>query len=106
MTVDAGTITWLVVAALLLGALAVVLDRVNFPQKPFRPKRIRPAASGPGRDRTGAHILDDGRPATGQVERVDIPDAGANRLGNGVDTGNNAGNGAGDSSTNGGSTRQ
>ena len=58
MSIDAGTITWLVVAALLLGGLAVVIDRVNFPQKPFRPKRIRTGERGVSRDRTGAHILD------------------------------------------------
>jgi hypothetical protein len=58
MTIDAGTITWLVVGALLLGALAVVIDRVNFPQKPFRPKRIEPGDGGASRDRTGAHIVE------------------------------------------------
>lgn len=58
MTIDAGTITWLIVIALLLGALAVVIDRVNFPQKPFRPKRIETGEHGAARDRTGAHILD------------------------------------------------
>lgn len=65
MTIDAGTVTWLVLGALMLGALAVVIDRVNFPQKPFRPKRIETSAEGAARDRTGAHILDefdDGEP--------------------------------------------
>jgi hypothetical protein len=58
VTIDAGTVTWLVIGALLLGALAVVIDRVNFPQKPFRPKRIEPGEAGAARDRTGAHIVD------------------------------------------------
>ena len=58
MTIDAGTITWLVIGALLLGALAVVIDRVNFPQKPFRPRRIEPGDRGASRDRTGAHIVE------------------------------------------------
>ncbi|MGI9613730.1 MAG: hypothetical protein ACR2QO_12520 [Acidimicrobiales bacterium] len=58
MTIDGGTITWLVIGALLLGALAVVIDRVNFPQKPFRPKRIEQGERGAARDRTGAHIVE------------------------------------------------
>lgn len=58
MIVDASTITWLVVGALLLGVMAVVLDRVNFPQKPFKPKRIETGGHAETRDRTGAHILD------------------------------------------------
>lgn len=59
MSVDGGTVTILIIGVLILGALAVVLDRVNFPQKPFRPKRIETGVDGPARDRTGAHILDD-----------------------------------------------
>lgn len=59
MTIEAGTITWLVLGALLLAALAVVIDRVNFPQRPFRPKRIETSEAGAARDRTGAHILDE-----------------------------------------------
>ena len=62
MTIDAGTITTLAFAALVLGLLAVVLDRVNFPQKPFQPKQIRPGPGGARRDRTGAHILDADEP--------------------------------------------
>ncbi len=58
MNVDAGTITWLVIGALLLAALAVVIDRVNFPQKPFRPQRIEPGMGRAVRDRTGAHIVE------------------------------------------------
>lgn len=59
MSVGPTLITWLVFAALVLGLLAVVLDRVNFPQKPFQAKRIRTGAKGASRDRTGAHIIDD-----------------------------------------------
>ena len=59
MSVNVATVTWLIGASLLLGALAVVLDRVNFPQKPFRPKRIRTNARGASRDRTGAHIINE-----------------------------------------------
>ncbi len=59
MTIDAGTVTWLVIGALMLGALAVVLDRVNFPQKPFKPKRIQTGERGAARDRTGAHVINE-----------------------------------------------
>ena len=59
MNIDSGFITWLVLAALVLGTLAVLLDRVNFPQTPFQPKRIKIPPQGATRDRTGAHILDD-----------------------------------------------
>ncbi|MGF1595664.1 MAG: hypothetical protein ACFCVK_01840 [Acidimicrobiales bacterium] len=65
MTIDASTITWLILGGLTLSALAVVIDRVNFPQKPFRPKRIETRRGGAARDRTGAHILEvdeDGEP--------------------------------------------
>ena len=47
----------LVLGALSLGALAVVLDRVNFPQKKFRARSIVTEGQGPTRDRTGAHIV-------------------------------------------------
>ncbi len=59
MTVDTGLIVLLLLGALVLAGLAVVLDRVNFPQKPFRPQRIRTGPHGATRDRTGAHILDE-----------------------------------------------
>lgn len=65
MTIDAGTITLLVFASLVLGLLAVVLDRVNFPQKPFYAKRIRTGPGGARRDRTGAHIIDTDEPTDG-----------------------------------------
>ncbi len=58
MSIDANIITWLVIGSLLLGTLAVVLDRMNFPQKPFRPKRVETPDRGASRDRTGAHIMD------------------------------------------------
>lgn len=47
----------LVIAALVLAVAAVVVDRLNFPQRPFRPRRV-PSIDGrePPRDRTGAHI--------------------------------------------------
>jgi hypothetical protein len=59
VSVGSGLITWLIIGSVLLATLAVVLDRVNFPQKPFRPKRIEVPARGTARDRTGAHIMDE-----------------------------------------------
>ncbi len=57
--INTSSVMSLVIGALVLGLIAVVLDRVNFPQKPFRPKRIKTGdSSGPTRDRTGAHIVD------------------------------------------------
>ncbi len=44
---------------LLLCLAAIVIDRFNFPQRRFRPKRIAVNANGPRRDRTGAHVLDE-----------------------------------------------
>jgi hypothetical protein len=39
--------------------MAVVLDRLNFPQPRFRAKGVRiDPHDGPSRDRTGAHIVD------------------------------------------------
>ena len=73
MSVDASIITWLVIGALLLGTLAVVLDRMNFPQKPFRPKRIQTPDHGASRDRTGAHIVDDSGSANNPTS-ADNPD--------------------------------
>ena len=47
----------LLILTLVLGGLAVGVDRLNFPQRPFRP---RPADTlygrHPSRDRTGAHV--------------------------------------------------
>jgi hypothetical protein len=56
---DASSIVWLILGALILSALAVVLDRVNFPQRPFRAKQIVTDGPSAARDRTGAHIVDD-----------------------------------------------
>lgn len=55
----AGTLTWLVLGALALSVLAVVLDRVNFPQRPFRPRGLDVTRGPVARDRTGAHIVDE-----------------------------------------------
>lgn len=47
----------LVVGALLLGVLAVLVDRANFPQRRFRPRTVHTIdGREPPRDRTGAHI--------------------------------------------------
>ncbi|MEM9133550.1 MAG: hypothetical protein AAF962_22910 [Actinomycetota bacterium] len=59
MSLSAGLIVWLLLGSLVLAALAVVLDRVNFPQKPFRPRRIHTGEEGATRDRTGAHIVEE-----------------------------------------------
>ena len=48
----------LIIGAFILGLIAVLLDRINFPQRPFRAKQIRPNPRGNTRDRTGAHIVD------------------------------------------------
>lgn len=47
----------LVLGALFLSLIAVLIDRINFPQRRFRPKQIR-TDQGVTRDRTGAHIVD------------------------------------------------
>ncbi len=56
---DERTVWLLIAGALVLGLAAVLLDRINFPQKRFRPKAviIDPLA-GAARDRTGAHVID------------------------------------------------
>ena len=46
-------------AGLLLTLLAVLIDRLNFPQPRFRPRRVAFERRGPHRDRTGAHVLDE-----------------------------------------------
>lgn len=58
MNLTGNTVFLLCLGALVLALVAVFVDRINFPQKPFRPKNIRPAAKGVTRDRTGAHILE------------------------------------------------
>lgn len=54
------TILLLCVGGILLGLIAVVIDRLNFPQRKFVPKSvvIDPADPKGSRDRTGAHIVD------------------------------------------------
>mgnify|MGYP006950442834 CR=1 FL=1 len=43
----------------LLGLIAVVIDRLNFPQRRFTAKGVRiDPTNSPNRDRTGAHIID------------------------------------------------
>lgn len=58
MTLTGNMVFLLCAAALILALIAVLVDRLNFPQKRFRPKQIKPSQRGPTRDRTGAHILD------------------------------------------------
>ncbi|MDH3295535.1 MAG: hypothetical protein OER95_14545 [Acidimicrobiia bacterium] len=57
--VNTGSVTSLIIGAAVLAVIAVLLDRLNFPQKPFRAKQIETRRQrGPTRDRTGAHIVD------------------------------------------------
>lgn len=60
----------LFVGAALLGLIAVVIDRLNFPQKRFRPKTVALEKKKRHRDRTGAHITDlaDDTPPTNQTQ--------------------------------------
>lgn len=53
-----GLVFILMLGAIVLGLAAVVIDRINFPQTPFRAKRVITGSVGPDRDRTGAHITD------------------------------------------------
>ena len=48
----------LVLGALFLSLIAVLVDRINFPQRRFRPKQIQTGDHGATRDRTGAHIVE------------------------------------------------
>lgn len=53
------TVLALLAGALLLGLIAVLIDRLNFPQRRFVPKRtVVNRRCGHQRDRTGAHITD------------------------------------------------
>lgn len=53
------TVLALLAGALLLGLIAVLIDRLNFPQRRFVPKRtVVNRRGGRQRDRTGAHITD------------------------------------------------
>lgn len=55
-----GTTLVLMGGSLVLAALAVLIDRLNFPQRPFRPRTVEPVnGRPPRRDRTGAHIVDE-----------------------------------------------
>lgn len=58
MNLTANTVFLLALGALLLALIAVLVDRLNFPQGRFRPRQIRPSEAAPSRDRTGAHIVD------------------------------------------------
>ncbi len=58
MELSGNTIFLLCAGALILAVIAVLVDRLNFPQARFRPKQIKPSEQYPTRDRTGAHILD------------------------------------------------
>jgi hypothetical protein len=49
----------LIAGGIALAAVAVVVDRLNFPQRRFVPKQIPvDESSEASRDRTGAHIVD------------------------------------------------
>lgn len=58
MDLSANTIFLLALGSLLLAAIGVLVDRLNFPQGRFRPRQVRPSEAAPSRDRTGAHIVD------------------------------------------------
>lgn len=82
MTIDGATITWLIVGAVILSVLAVVLDRVNFPQKPFRARQIVSDGSRAPRDRTGAHLIDeDGEDEAGDQAIHQLGGRAANEVG-------------------------
>ena len=55
---DMFSVLALVLGALFLSLIAVLIDRINFPQRRFRPKQIRTGERGSTRDRTGAHIVE------------------------------------------------
>lgn len=56
---DSNVVFLLIGAAIVLGLIAVLIDRLNFPQKRFRPKAVAVDHLGrAARDRTGAHIID------------------------------------------------
>jgi len=56
---DQNIVFLLIGAAIVLGLIAVLIDRINFPQKRFRPKAVAVDHRGKAaRDRTGSHILD------------------------------------------------
>jgi hypothetical protein len=56
---DATSLLLMLGAAILLGLIAVVIDRLNFSQPKFRPRKIEVEIDkGKTRDRTGSHITD------------------------------------------------
>lgn len=58
MELTANNLFLLCLAALALAVVAVIVDRLNFPQRPFRAKMIKPPERGQTKDRTGAHVVD------------------------------------------------
>lgn len=56
---DQTTVFLLIGASVVVALIGVVIDRINFPQRRFRPKAVDIGhKGGPSRDRTGAHIID------------------------------------------------
>lgn len=56
MELSGGNLILLCLGALTLSIIALLIDRINFTQRPFRPRKIT-TAERPQRDRTGAHIV-------------------------------------------------
>ena len=55
----ANTVYLLCAGGLIMGAIGVIIDRLNFPQRRFMAKGVSISSEiGATRDRTGAHILD------------------------------------------------
>lgn len=56
---DQSTVLLLIGASAVIALIGVVIDRINFPQRRFRPKAVDVGRKGgASRDRTGAHIID------------------------------------------------
>lgn len=57
---DATSLLLMLGAAIILGLIAVVIDRLNFSQPKFKPRKIEVDIdkSQSSRDRTGSHITD------------------------------------------------
>ena len=56
---DQGFVFLLIGAAMVLGLIGVLIDRLNFQQRRFSPKAVAVDHKGrAARDRTGAHIID------------------------------------------------
>ena len=58
MELTGDNIILLCAGALVLALIAVLVDRLNFPQARFRPRQTRPGEEHPTRDRTGSHIVE------------------------------------------------